>query len=263
MKSSQTVVVTGAASGIGKATALMFAAQGADVFTCDREYSSDVLTKFREAGVSTAVGDVRSVKDLESLIHSAVSATGCLDVLVNNAGIGLVKQIDQVTEDEWQNVMDTNVKAAFFGCRAAIAQMTTQASGGSIVNVASNAGLLPRTHDPVYSISKISLVGLTRSLALCHSKDKIRINAVCPGPVDHTTLIEENFIGGTDRQDVVRQLISASPLARAWDRMIAPEEVAAAIGYLASDAAKMITGTSIAIDGGKSLGVPPEPDTMQ
>lgn len=260
MKSSRTIVVTGAASGIGKATALLFAAQGAAVFTCDREYSASALAELNEAGVHCLVGDVCTVDDLETLIHTAVTATGRLDVLVNNAGVGLVKQIDLVSEDEWQHVMDTNVKAAFFGCRAAIAKMATQEGGGAIVNVASNAGLLPRAHDPVYSISKMSLVGLTRSLALCHSKDKIRINAVCPGPVEHTTLIEENFIGCTDRQDVVRQLISASPLARAWDRMISPEEVAEAISYLASDAARMVTGTSIAIDGGKSLGVPPQAD---
>lgn len=262
VKTSRTIVVTGAASGIGKATALMFAEQGAAVFTCDRQYPADALTKLNEAGIRCAVADVRRVEDLESLIQNAVSASGRLDVWVNNAVVGLVKQIDQVSEEEWQTVMDTNVKAAFFGCRAAIGQMVTQPNGGAIVNVASNAGLLPRAHDPVYSISKMSLVGLTRSLALCHSKDKIRINAVCPGPVEHTTLIEENFHGCDDRQEVVRQLISASPLARAWDRMISPTEVAEAIAYLASDAAKMITGTSIAIDGGKSLGVPPQAGSL-
>jgi NAD(P)-dependent dehydrogenase (short-subunit alcohol dehydrogenase family) len=137
--------------------------------------------------------------------------------------------------------------------------MKTQTTGGSIVNVASNAGILPRSHDPVYSISKMALVGLTKSLALCHSKDRIRVNAVCPGPVERTSLIEENFVGRPDRQTVVRELIAASPLARAWDRMITPEEVAESIAYLCSDAARMISGTCIAIDGGKSLGVPPKP----
>lgn len=262
MKSSRTVVVTGAGSGIGKASALMFAARGDAVFTCDQKLSTETLTELNSAGIFCVVADVRNVDDVELLIETAVLETGRLDVLVNNAGVGLVKQIDQVSEDEWQNVMDTNVKAAFFGCRAAVAQMATQATGGAIVNVASNAGLLPRAHDPVYSISKMSLVSLTRSLALCHSKDKIRVNAVCPGPVEHTTLIDENFIDCTDRQAVVRQLISASPLACAWDRMICPEEVAEAIGFLASDAARMITGTSIAIDGGKSLGVPPQADAQ-
>ncbi|MCA9225843.1 MAG: SDR family oxidoreductase, partial [Planctomycetales bacterium] len=102
-----------------------------------------------------------------------------------------------------------------------------------------------------------AVVGLTRSLALCHSKDRIRINCVCPGPVEHTEMIEENFHGRDNRQQVVRELINASPLARAWDRMIQPEEVADAIVYLTDDSARMVTGTAIAIDGGKSLGVPP------
>ena len=172
--------------------------------------------------------------------------------------MGMVKQIGDVSETDWDTVMDTNLKAAFFGCKAAIAAMLKQPSGGSIINVASNAGLLPRSHDPVYSISKMALVGLTKSLALCHSKDRIRINCVCPGPVENTQMIEENFVGRSDRQEVVRELIQASPLARAWDRMISPGEVADSILYLASEAAHMVSGTAIAIDGGKSLGVPPD-----
>lgn len=258
--SPKTVVVTGAGSGIGKATALKFAASGANVFTCDLIFSMGVRSEFKARGIHFHEGDVRNADDIQTLAESAVQQTGALDVLVNNAGVGLVKQIADVTEDEWQDVMDTNLKAAFFGSQAAVRRMSTQATGGAIINVASNAGLLPRAHDPVYSISKMALIGLTRSLALCHSKDRIRVNAVCPGPVENTTLIEENFDGRDDRQEVVRELIQASPLARAWDRMISPEEVADAILYLASDAAQMISGTAVAIDGGKSLGVPPAID---
>ena len=103
----------------------------------------------------------------------------------------------------------------------------------------------------------MSLVGLTRSLALCHSKDRIRVNAVCPGPVKDTTMIQENFSSGCDRPEIILELIRASPLARAWDRLISPQEVADSVFFLASEAAQMITGTAIAIDGGKSLGVPP------
>jgi NAD(P)-dependent dehydrogenase (short-subunit alcohol dehydrogenase family) len=129
--------------------------------------------------------------------------------------------------------------------------------GGSIVNTASNAGLLPRAHDPVYSISKQALVGLTKSLALCHSMDRIRINAVCPGPVGETGMVNADLDQAVDRDAAARKYIAASPLAQAWGRMIAPEEVAESIFYLVSDAALMVTGTCIAIDGGKSLGVPP------
>lgn len=258
--SGRTIVVTGAGSGIGLATALQFSSVGDRVFVGDRDYTQAGQDQLQAAGIACLPCDVREVSRVEYLIDTAVSTTGRLDVLVNNAGIGMVRQIDGVSEEDWDAVLDTNLKAAFFGCKFAIHRMSQQKTGGSIVNVASNAGILPRSHDPVYSISKTALVGLTRSLALCHSKDRIRVNCVCPGPVENTRLIEENFDGTEDRQTVVRRLILASPLARAWDRMISPDEVADAIVYLSSDGARMVTGCAITIDGGKSLGVPPSTD---
>jgi len=125
------------------------------------------------------------------------------------------------------------------------------------VNTASNAGLLPRAHDPVYSISKLALVGLTKSLALCHAGDRIRVNCVCPGPVAQTGIMDSDLTAQADPDTAAANYIAASPLARAWGRMITPDEVAESILYLVSDAAAMVTGTAIAIDGGKSLGVPP------
>ena len=250
-------MITGAGSGIGKVTALQFANSGYRVFVGDLRFDDQTRSLFASAGIGFQDCDVRRVADIGRLVDFAVEQTSRLDVLINNAGVGMVKQIDEVTEDDWHNVVDVNVKAAFFGCQAAIRHMRLRDNGGAIVNVASNAGLLPRAHDPVYSISKLAVVGLTRSLALCHSKDRVRINCVCPGPVERTEMIEENFVGRIDRQQVVRELIHASPLARAWDRMVQPEEVADAILYLAGDGARMVTGTAIAIDGGTSLAVPP------
>src|SRR5690606_12477231 len=121
------------------------------------------------AGVTFQLCDVRNESDVMSLIHAA-APEGRLDVVVNNAGIGLAKPITEVTEIEWDRCLDTNLKGAFLICKHAIPSMRLH--GGSIVNVASNAGILPRAHDPVYSISKLALVGLTRSLALCHSVDR-------------------------------------------------------------------------------------------
>ena len=123
--------------------------------------------------------------------------------------------------------------------------------------MSSNAGLLPRSHDPVYSISKMALVGLTRSLALCLAPDRIRVNAVCPGPVGDTAMMNADLDSVADPGALTESMIAASPLAAAWDRMIAPEEIAASVLFLVSDQSAMITGTSIGIDGGKSLGVPP------
>jgi NAD(P)-dependent dehydrogenase (short-subunit alcohol dehydrogenase family) len=248
-------VVTGGASGIGRATALLLAEHGAQVFVGDFRLRAENDGRFAELGIAQLVCDVRSEASIAALIGAAVEAAGRLDILVNNAGIGLVKQITDVTEAEWDQVLDTNLKGAFLGCKHAIPHVKA-AGGGSIINIASNAGLLPRAHDPVYSISKAALVALTRSLALCHAPDKIRVNCVCPGPVSDTGMMNADIAAAADPQALIRQMIGASPLARAHHRMITPDEVAQAVLYLASDAAAMVTGTPVAIDGGKSLGVP-------
>jgi NAD(P)-dependent dehydrogenase (short-subunit alcohol dehydrogenase family) len=249
-------VVTGAASGIGRATALLLARNGARVFVGDYAPLPENARPFKEAGIMAVACDVRLEDQVEALIDRAFQAYGRLDILVNNAGVGLVKQITDVTEAEWDACLDTNLKGAFLASKHAIRRMQSGA-GGAIVNVASNAGLLPRAHDPVYSTSKGALLALTKALALCHARDRIRVNAVCPGPVEATRMMDADLERAPDREAAVRNLIAASPLARAHERMITPEEVAGAILYLVSDSSLMVTGTAVAIDGGKSLGVPP------
>ena len=256
--SGRVAVVTGGASGIGRATAGMLAECGAKVVVADYSLLGENDEPFSELGIEQRVCDVRSERELRNLMDHAASLTGRIDILVNNAGVGMVKQINEVTEEDWNACFDTNVKAAFFGCKHAIRHMTSDARGGSIVNVSSNAGILPRAHDPVYSISKLALSGLTKSLALCHSKDRIRVNAVCPGPVGGTRMIESEIDMAESRDAAIQRLIAASPAAMAHGRMIDVDEIAQAVLYLVSDAAIMVTGTLIAIDGGKSLGVPPQ-----
>ncbi|MBM3969562.1 MAG: SDR family oxidoreductase [Planctomycetes bacterium] len=249
-------VITGGASGIGRATALLFAQQGARVFVGDYRLKPESEQALAAQGICASNCDVRNVCELQRLIDHAATTSGRLDILVNNAGIGMVKQIHDVSEADWDNCLDTNFKAAFFGAKFAIPHLI-RSGGGSIVNTASNAGLLPRAHDPVYSISKMALIGLTKSLALCHAKDRIRVNAVCPGPVGDTGMMNADLDASIDRAATEQLFIAASPLAQAFGRMSRPSEIAAAILYLVSDAACMVTGTAIAIDGGKSLGVPP------
>ncbi len=256
---SKVVVVTGAASGIGRATVIAFAEAGAKVVAADVVHHDENAGRFDELGIEAVDCDVRDLAVLQRTIDGAVERHGRLDVLVNNAGVQLVKQITEISEAEWDQVMGVNLKAAFFGTSYAVRHMQRQ-GGGAIVNNASNAGLLPRAHDPLYSTSKLSLVGMTRSLALCHSKDRIRVNCVCPGPVGGTEMYESELRLAADVEAQRKKSIEASPLARAFDRAITTEEVAASILYLASDAACMVTGTAIAIDGGKSLGVPPKTD---
>lgn len=250
-------VVTGGASGIGRATALLLAEHGARVVVGDYDPLEENREPFARLGMVQMTCDVRREADMRQLIEAAVALGGRLDILVNNAGIGLVKQIPEVEESQWDACLDTNLKGAYLGARFAIPHLR-RAGGGAIVNVSSNAGLLPRAHDPVYSTSKGALLAFTRSLALCHAPDRIRVNAVCPGPVGQTRMMDADLEAAADRQEFERRLLAASPLARAFGRMIRPEEVAQAILYLVSDAALFVTGTALAIDGGKSLGVPPQ-----
>lgn len=249
-------VITGGANGIGRATARLLAQEGAKVFVGDFHLLPENEGSFAQLGIVQMRCDVRSEDDVRRLIDEAARRGGKLDILVNNAGIGMVKPITDVSEDEWDACMDTNLKGAFLASKHAIRLMKTT-GGGTIVNTSSNAGLLPRAHDPVYSISKAALIALTKSLALCHAPDNIRINAVCPGPVQDTGMMNADLLKAADPQSFKQKMIDASPLARANQRMITPHEVAQAVLYLVGDASAMVTGTSIAIDGGKSLGVPP------
>ncbi len=253
---NRTAVITGGASGIGLATACLLAEKGACVFVGDYELREENRELFQKLNIQQMECDVQSESDIKKLIEFAIEqGEGHLDILVNNAGVVMVNPITEISEEDWNRCINTNLKGPFFGCKHAIGQMQKQETGGSIINVSSNAGILPRRHDPVYSISKMALIALTKSLALCHAPDRIRVNAVCPGPVSNTGIINADLNEADNREELASQFISASPIAKSLNRMITPEEIAKSILYLASDDSEMITGTSIAIDGGKSLGV--------
>jgi len=255
---TRVAVVTGGSHGIGRATAVLLARHGARVYAADLRPRAENSELFAQLGIAELACDVRSESQVRAVIERAVSEGGGLQILVSNAGIDLEKQLPDVSEAEWDACLDTNLKGSFFACKHAIPHLRA-GGGGSVVFTSSNAGLLPRAHDPVYCTSKAALVALANSLALCHAPHKIRFNCVCPGPVSNTATIEQGLAEATDRGALERQYIDASPLARAYGRMITPEEVAEAILYLVSDAAALVTGTAIRIDGGKSLGVPPRP----
>lgn len=252
--SGKTAVVTGTTTGIGRAVAIMLANHGAKVFGGDIAPSTDDDTTFTDLNITTTNCDVTAEEDVIRLIEMAADHTGQIDILVNNAGVVMVKQIPDVSEEDWDFCMGVNVKGPFLCSKHALSYMN---AGGSIINISSNAGLLPRAHDPVYSTSKGALIALTRSLALCHSPDQIRVNAVCPGPVGETVMMDQGLQETGDPAAAYQSTLAASPIARAAGRMIHVDEIAAAVLYLAGDASLMVTGTSIAIDGGKSLGVPP------
>jgi NAD(P)-dependent dehydrogenase (short-subunit alcohol dehydrogenase family) len=255
--SNRIAIVTGGASGIGRATALLLARHGARVFVGDYRLDPANDEAFEAAHIHQQRCDVRQSEDVSRLVDRTIESAGGVDILINNAGIVMVGQIPEMTESQWDACLDTNFKSAFLFSRLVIPYMQIR-GGGTIVNVSSNAGLLPRAHDPIYSTSKGAINAFTKSLALSHARDRIRVNAVCPGPVSETGIMNADLAKAADPQATAQRMIDASPLACAYGRMITPHEVAQAVLYLVSDAAAMVTGTCLAIDGGKSLGVPPK-----
>ena len=252
-----TVLVTGGASGIGLATALALGGMGMTVYVGGRREAQGRLAveSLRQAAIDGRYVqiDVRDSASVAMAFARIADASGTLDILVNNAGVDCVGAVDELAESQWDDCFDTNLKGAFLCSRAAIPLMRS-AGGGVIINNASNAGLVARANEPAYSAAKAGLVMLTRSMALAYAADRIRVNAVCPGPVARTGIMDRNLRSAVDPAAAAAGYIARAPLAAAYGRMIEPEEVAALVAYLCSDAATMITGAIIPIDAGKSAG---------
>jgi NAD(P)-dependent dehydrogenase (short-subunit alcohol dehydrogenase family) len=256
--SGRVAVVTGGATGIGLATARALAGDGATVYVAARDLDRAHAVAADEAARGL---DLRAVRmdgaDAASVAAAFLEMDGArrLDILVNNAGINMVGRAEDLSEADWDAALDTNLKGAFLVARQAIPRLRSS-GGGVIVNVSSNAGLLARPDEPAYSTSKAGLLMLTRSLARAHAEDRIRVNAVCPGPVGNTGVMDRTLARSPDPAATLAASLRTAPLAAAWRRVIDAGEVAALIRYLCSDAAMMITGATITIDGGKSLAGP-------
>jgi len=244
------VIVTGAGSGIGKATALHFAQFGAKVVVSDidlekvQKVSEEIIANFGESLSIRA--DVTKIEEVENLILHTVTAYGQLDVIVNNAGIGpkqLLKTAEYTLED-WDNVISVNQTGVFYCMKLALQQMVKQGFG-NIVNVASLAGLKASLNNLSYSASKFAVVGMTKSAALEYAKTSIRINAVCPGYTE-SNLLDQLLSARPDMDAMLKSII---PMKRYGEAT----EIADAIVWLASDQTKFITGQTITIDGGTSL----------
>lgn len=180
-------IVTGAGSGMGRAMARLFADEGAKVVVADlggtRAEETVKGIEREHAGAALAVAmDVRSASDCQRMVDAALTAFGRLDVLVNNAGVSLWTTIDETSEADWDRVLDTNLKGVFRGCKAAIPALR-RTSGGSIVDIASMAGLQPLPRHFAYCAAKAGLIHMTRSLAADHGHEGIRIDCICPGAV--------------------------------------------------------------------------------
>jgi NAD(P)-dependent dehydrogenase (short-subunit alcohol dehydrogenase family) len=249
--SSKVVIVTGAAKGIGRATAEQFAAAGARVALVD-VHRADVgqAAASIEAGGRSAlalVADVSKREEVDRAVAACVSTFGGIDVVVNNAGIHFARAIDQYSDEEWDRVLAVNLKGAFHMVRASLPAL--RRSKGSIVSVSSMTGLVGQASGAAYVASKGALVALTKALALELAPDGIRVNCVCPAGVD--TPLMRNWAATLPDPEAVLRGQAAMHL---MDRMATSEEIAGAIMFLASPAASFITGIALPVEGGATLG---------
>ena len=246
--SGKLAVITGAATGIGRATALLFAQEGATVVVGDineaggRQTAADI----EAAGGRASFGrcDVTEAAGVEALMRAAAETMGGIDIIVNNAGAQRSGRVTEFAEEEWDLLMRVNPRSCFLGVKYGVPYMR-QRGGGVIVNVASLAGLKGGPGMTAYSASKGAIVAFTKALAAELAPDGIRVNAMCPGWID-TPFNQPaiDFMGGLNAQaQVVQQIV---PLQRQGT----PEEIASGMLFLASDASSYMTGQSLVIDGG-------------
>ena len=243
------VIVTGAGSGIGKATAIHFAKFGATVVVSDRQEAAAkevVKIILEEGGKAISIpADVTSFEAVENLVAQTVKEFGRLDVIVNNAGIGPnLLRTHQSTLEDWDKVIAVNQTGVFYCMKVALVQFLKQ-GGGNIVNIASLAGLKASPNNISYSASKFAVVGMTKSVAMEYATKNIRVNAVCPGYTESALLTQ--LINAKPEMDAV--LKSVIPMKR-YGRA---EEIADAVVWLASDNTQFMTGQTITLDGGTSL----------
>ncbi len=248
------VLVTGGTRGIGKATALAFLADGAKVVIAGSNYDSlqIALSEMQNSAEShhpevTGVhGDIANVSDCERMVQDAVEQLSGLDILVNSAGVFQPASMAETDENLWDRIMNINVKGSFFCSRAASPILAK--SNGVIIHLGSESGINGYAGTTAYCASKGAIVNLTRSMAM-ELAPQVRVNAVCPGVVD-TDMARKGFAIEGDEERGMAQQRNSYPL----QRVATAEEIASAILYLASDDARFITGESLVIDGGATVG---------
>jgi len=247
-------VVTGADSGIGRATARLFAHEGAKVVCVDREETGaprvDRLIEADGGQATFLQGDVSQKSTCEAMVATALERYGDLHVLFLNAGTGVRALIHEMSDEEWNHVVDTNLHGMYHGVRAALPHFL-EAGRGNIVATASTFGLVASPRYPAYSATKAAIVNLTRELAIDYGP-AIRVNCVCPGPTD-TPRIRE--YPPRAREWTEEQRERSGENVAGLHRMARPEEIAYAVLFLASDESSFVTGHALVVDGGQTVTV--------
>nr|WTB09037.1 SDR family oxidoreductase [Streptomyces antimycoticus] len=243
--------VTGAGSGIGRATATAFAAEGADVVVADIDSAGNEETARLAAEhggrVLTVECDVTSSSDIRAAVEQTVREFGRLDIAFNNAGIEQPPApLVDITEEEWSRLLDIDLRSAFLCMKYEIPAMLENGCG-SIVNTSSGAGVIGIRGQAAYVAAKHGLIGLTKSAALDYAAQGVRVNAICPGIIE--TPMMNRFSGGTPEGRA--RVIGQEPVGR----MGSPEEIASAVLWLSSDLGGFATGHAMVIDGGQTVGI--------
>ena len=245
---NRTVLVTGAGAGIGRAIATAFLQAGAcvmanDVDVAGLEETANLLRSLAEERMATCVADVRAKSEVDAMVEETTLRFGPVDILVNNAGIYPSTPVTEILEEEWDAVIETNLRGPFLLCQAVARQMVKRGKGGSIINITSGAYKSARVGASHYCSSKAALAMFTKVLALELAEHRVRVNSVSPGLVD---VGPRPFVSQVYKDALVKMI--------PWGRMGRPDEIARAVLFLGSEDAEYITGEILEVDGGALAG---------